>query len=100
MKAQRVVLTLLLLLILFRSSSSLIRMTTRVRTPTQIQETPSCVSITAKPKSIPLGPLSRYVETFNKDCSSSTWRLRRDLTLSGRSVGQCFFTTDGTLIFR
>ena len=66
----------------------------------QIQESPKTLSITAKPRSIPLGPLSRYVETFNKDGAPSGWKLRRDLSLSGRSAGECFFTADGTLIFR
>jgi hypothetical protein len=50
--------------------------------------------MTAKPRSIPLGPLSRYVETFRKDGAPTTWNMRRDIKM-GRSTGQMFFTACG-----
>jgi hypothetical protein len=43
--------------------------------------------MTAKPRSIPLGPLSRYVETFAKDGSTTAWNMRRDIAV-GRTTGQ------------
>jgi hypothetical protein len=55
--------------------------------------------MTAKPAAIPLGPLSRYVETFSKDGTPTSWALRRDIKM-GRSTGQMYFTACGTLIFR
>jgi hypothetical protein len=67
--------------------------------PPQLDDGPSCLTITAKPRAIPAGPLSRYVETFPKDGSAGTWAMRRDVRI-GRSTGQVFFTSCGTLIFR
>ena len=64
-----------------------------------LQDSPTAVVLTAKPRSIPLGPLSRYVETFAKDGSPTSWNLRRDVRF-GRSEGQVFFTACGALIFR
>ncbi|KAI8468804.1 MAG: hypothetical protein J3K34DRAFT_425963 [Monoraphidium minutum] len=64
-----------------------------------LHDTPGQMTMTAKPKSIPLGPLSRYVETFNKDGSQTYWSMRRDIKV-GRSVGQMYFTACGTLVFR
>ena len=55
--------------------------------------------LTAKPRSIPLGPLSRYVETYSKDFTTTYWNMRRDIRM-GRSTGQMYFTACGTLIFR
>ena len=57
------------------------------------------LSMTAKPRLIPFGPWSRYVETFAKDGSVTPITLRRD-TRVGRSSGQVFFTACGTLILR
>ncbi|KAI8466165.1 MAG: hypothetical protein J3K34DRAFT_434697 [Monoraphidium minutum] len=65
-----------------------------------VLETPTTWSIVVKPDSIPLGPLSRYVETFRKDGATSAWKLRRDLMLTGKSQGQLYFTSCGTLILR
>jgi hypothetical protein len=55
--------------------------------------------MTAKPRSLPLGPWARYSETFAKDGSTTAWSLRRDIKV-GRSTGQMYFTACGTLIFR
>jgi len=57
------------------------------------------MTMTAKPGSIPLGPLSRYVEPFAKDGSTTHWAMRRDIKM-GRTSGQLYFTACGTLIFR
>lgn len=64
-----------------------------------LQDGPCALTMTAKPRSIPLGPLSRYVETFSKDGSTTAWTMRRDVKI-GRSTGQMYFTECGTLIFR
>lgn len=40
-----------------------------------------------------------YTEYFNKDNSTASWTLRRDIKL-GKTVGQMFMTTDGLLILR
>ena len=63
---------------------------------TQIQETATTLSITARPLAI---PLSRYVEPFSKAGGQTHWGMRRDVRL-GRSMGELFYTTCGTLIFR
>jgi hypothetical protein len=65
-----------------------------------VLDTPTSWSLVVKPDSIPLGPLSRYAESFNKDGSETTWKLRRDLSVAGRSYGQMFYTACGTLILR
>ncbi|KAI8463214.1 MAG: hypothetical protein J3K34DRAFT_475418 [Monoraphidium minutum] len=64
-----------------------------------LQDGPHQLTMTAKPRSIPLGPLSRYVETFAKDGGETHWNMRRDIKV-GRSSGRMYFTTCGTLIFR
>lgn len=69
--------------------------------PAQILETPKSLSLVLKPPSIPLGPLSRYQEAFSKVPGEVTsWKLRRDLVLTGNSQAQCFYTACGTLILR
>jgi hypothetical protein len=52
----------------------------------QLQDSPETVNMVCKPRSVPLGPLSRYVETFNKDCSDSFWSMRRDVKVGRRAV--------------
>ena len=68
-------------------------------TAPQFKETNATLSLTAKPRSVPLGPLSRYHESFAKDGSVTYMTLRRDQRI-GRSSGQMFFTACGTLILR
>lgn len=66
----------------------------------QIEETPTTLTMTVKPKFLPPGlGVSRYTEHYQKDGSLTDWRLRRDLRV-GKSYGNLYFTADGTLIYR
>ena len=67
--------------------------------PPQFKETNATFGLTAKPRSVPLGPLSRYHETFAKNGSTTYMTLRRDMRV-GRASGQMYFTACGTLILR
>ena len=73
--------------------------TTHTKRAPQLNDKPTSLVLTAKPRSIPLGPLSRYVETYSKDFTTTYWNMRRDIRM-GRSTGQMYFTACGTLIFR
>jgi hypothetical protein len=53
----------------------------------------------ARALALPIGPFARYVEPFAKDGSTATWPARRDVRV-GRSYGQLYYTSCGTLVFR
>jgi hypothetical protein len=65
------------------------------------QDARAAITFTAKAEAIPAGPLARYAEVFSKEHGAKgTWRLRRDLVLTGRTEGRAYFTACGTLILR
>jgi hypothetical protein len=53
----------------------------------------------AAPTLIAVPGVVNYTEYFNKDNSTASWALRRDIKF-GKTVGQMFMTTEGLLILR
>lgn len=53
----------------------------------------------ATPTIVAVPGIVNYTEYYNKDNSTASWTLRRDIKI-GKTVGQMFMTTEGLLIFR